>query len=315
MTALQVYSSGRRNTLLAYLLGLLVGAFTMATSATAQSTSVTELQAKLPAEVSGWRAAEGDRIFDERTIFDYIDGAGEIYRAYNMQSCLSRRYVKAGETAITLDIFDMGTPEDAFGVFTFDTDGDRIAIGQDARYRPGWLSFWQNRFYVSIYLEEESVAAERAVKALGKRVAAAAGESGSRPQHLNLLPQAGLDAVSIRYLHHPTVLNYHYYLFDENILLLSPQTDAILASYHRSGEQARLLLISYPKTLTARKALAGFREHYLPDADSGGLARLENGQWSAAAMHGRLLVIVLEAHSRLLAQNLIREAGQRASGE
>jgi len=315
MTAPQAYSSGRRRTLIPCLLGLLVGALSMATTAIAQSTSVTELQARLPTEISGWRAENGDRIFDERTIFSYIDGAGELYRAYNMQNCLSRRYVKKGETNIILDVFDMGTSEDAFGVFTHDTDGDRIDIGQDARYRPGWLSFWQNRFYVSIYLEEESAAAEKAVKALGKLVASAAGESGSRPQHLNLLPQAGLDVGSIRYLHHPMVLNYHYYLFDKNILHLSPLTDAILASYRRSGEQAQLLLISYPKTLTARNALAGFREHYLPDADSGGLARLENGKWSAVALYDRLLTIVLEADSRPLAKNLIREAGQRASGE
>jgi len=315
MTAPQAYSSGRRRRLIPFLLGLLVGAFTMATTAMAQSTSIVELQARLPTEISGWRAANGDRTFDERTIFSYIDGAGELYRAYNMQTCLSRRYFKKGETDITLDVFDMGTSEDAFGVFTHDTDGDRIDIGQDARYRPGWLSFWKNRFYVSIYLDEESTAAEKAVKALGKQVASAAGESGARPQLLNLLPKAGLDAGSIRYLHHPIVLNYHYYLFDENILHLSPQTDAILASYHRSGNQARLLLISYPKTLTARNALAGFRKHYLPDADSGGLARLENAKWSAVALYGRLLTIVLEADGRPMAKNLIREAGQQASGE
>ena len=315
MTAPQAYSSGRRRRLIPFLLGLLVGAFTMATTAMAQLTSIVELQARLPTEISGWRAANGDRTFDERTIFSYIDGAGELYRAYNMQTCLSRRYFKKGETDITLDVFDMGTSEDAFGVFTHDTDGDRIDIGQDARYRPGWLSFWKNRFYVSIYLDEESTAAEKAVKALGKQVASAAGESGARPQLLNLLPKAGLDAGSIRYLHHPIVLNYHYYLFDENILHLSPQTDAILASYHRSGNQARLLLISYPKTLTARNALAGFRKHYLPDADSGGLARLENAKWSAVALYGRLLTIVLEADGRPMAKNLIREAGQQASGE
>jgi hypothetical protein len=315
MTTPQAYSSGRRRTLIPCLLSLLIGAFTMATTAMAQSTSIAELQARLPSEISGWQTANGDRTFDERTIFEYIDGAGELYRAYNMQSCLSRRYVKKGETVITLDVFDMGTSEDAFGVFTHDTDGERIDIGQDARYRPGWLSFWQNRFYISIYLEEESAAAAVAVKALGKRVASAAGESGSRPQQLNLLPQAGLDTGSIRYLHHPTVLNYHYYLFDENILRLSPQTDAILAHYHRSAEQARLLLISYPKRSTARKALAGFREHYLPDADSGGLARLENGKWSAVALYERLLTIVLEADGRRLAESLIRDAGQQASGE
>ncbi|MGD8836989.1 MAG: hypothetical protein PVJ19_18745 [Desulfobacteraceae bacterium] len=315
MTASQGYLSGRRRTLIPCLPGLLAGAVIMATTAMAQSISVAELQDRLPTQISGWRAADGDRTFDAQTIFSYIDGAGELYRAYNMLSCLSRRYVKKGETGITVDLFDMGTSEDAFGVFTHDTDGDRIDIGQDGRYRPGWLSFWQNRFYVSIYLEEESAAAGKAVKALGQLVASAAGESGSRPQHLNLLPQAGLDAGTIRYLHHPIVLNYHYYLFDENILLLSPQTDAILARYHRSGGQARLLLISYPKKPMARNALAGFRKYYLPDADSKGLARLENGKWSAVALYGRLLTIVLEADGRLLAKNLIREVGQQASGE
>lgn len=312
MTALHSIPPGRRRALLS---GLLVAVVTIATTAMTHALSAAQLTPRLPDEIDGWRALPGDRTFDDRTIFSYIDGAGEVYRAYNMRSCLSRRYRKNGETDIILDVFDMGSPEDAFGVFTHDTDGDRIDIGQDARYRPGWLSFWQNRFFVSIYLEEESAAAEQAVKALGRTVAAAAGRSGSRPRIVQLLPSAGLDVGTVRYLHHPIVLNYHYYLFDENILRLSPRTDATLASYRRGDEKARLLLISYPAGETARKALAGFRAHYLPDADSRGAARLENGMWSVVVLYDRLLTIVLEADSRLLAENLIREAGQNASGK
>jgi hypothetical protein len=209
----------------------------------------------------------------------------------------------------------MGRSEDAFGVFTHDTDGERLDIGQDARYRPGWLSFWQNRFFVSVYLEEESPAAERAVKQLGKQVAAAAGKPGKRPSILRKLPPAGMDTGSIRYLYHPIVLNYHYYLFDENILLLSPSTAAALASYRRSGEQARLLVISYPQPQTARESLTGFRRHYLPDADGSGVARLENGKWSAVRLQGRLMAIVLEADSRPLAENLLKEAFNHAPEE
>lgn len=309
MTALQSNSSGRRSALLS---GLLAAAMVVTTTAMTHALSVSELQPKLPVEINGWQAAAEDRIFDDQTIFSYIDGAGEVYRAYNMQSCLSRRFEKKSEPAIILDVFDMGRSEDAFGVFTHDTDGERIQIGQDARYRPGWLSFWQNRFFVSIYMEEESAAAERAVKALGRQVAAAAGKPGARPPIVQRLPAAGLDAGSIRYLHHPIVLNYHYYLFDQNILLLSPQTDAALASYHRSGEQARLLLIDYPQSETARRSLAGFRRHYLPDADGSGVARLENGKWAAVHLQGRLLAIVLEAGSRQLAENLLAEAVEKA---
>ena len=296
------------------LLGILAGAVVMAMTAMTHAGPLAELQSKLPSRIAGWQTEAEDRTFDERTIFSYIDGAGEVYRAYNMNLCLSRRYVQKGATDIILDIFDMGSAADAYGVFTHDTDGEKIDIGQDARLRPGWLSFWQNRFFVSLYLEEESPAAEKAIKELGRQVAAAAGGPGKRPAILKRLPARGLETGSIRYLHHPIVLNYHYYLFDENILRLSPKTDATLAAYRRSNQQAQLLLVAYPETRTAQASLAGFRKHYLPDADPSGVARLENGKWSAVRLHDRLLAVVLESDSRQLAENLLTET-RRSSKE
>ena len=113
------------------------------------------------------RPKAGDQIFNEKTIFSYIDGAAEVYKAYNFRQCLSRRYVLSDGPAIILDIFDMGSSEDAYGVFTHDLDGTKVNIGQDGRLRQGWLSFWKDRFFVSIYVEEESPAAEQAVKESG----------------------------------------------------------------------------------------------------------------------------------------------------
>ena len=315
MTATRSFPPGRHGNVVSGLLGMLAGAVVMAMTAMPLAGTLAELQSKLPTRIAGWQTEAEDRTFDERTIFSYIDGAGEVYRAYNMKMCLSRRYIKEAATVIILDIFDMGSAADAYGVFTHDTDGEKIDIGQDGRLRPGWLSFWQNRFFVSIYLEEENPAAEKAIQELGRQVAAAAGNAGKRPPILKLLPANGLDIGTVRYLHHPIVLNYHYYLFDENILLLSPRTDATLAAYSRSSEKARLLLISYPETQTAKDALAGFREYYLPDADKSGVARLENGKWSAVHLHDRLLAVVLESDSRQLAKNLLKEAGRSTSEE
>jgi hypothetical protein len=59
-----------------------------------------------------------------------------------------------------------------------------------------------------------------------------------------------LDSENIRYLHHPIVLNYHFYLAEENILNISPQTGAVLANYRRGREKAKLLLVKYPGCLT-----------------------------------------------------------------
>jgi hypothetical protein len=267
-----------------------------------------DLQAKLPGQVGRWSAQTGDRVFDEKTIFSYIDGAAEVYRAYNFKRCLSRRYTTLKGPAIILDVFEMGSSEDAFGVFTHDLDGTNVAVGQDGRLRPGWLSFWKAHFFVSIYMEEETAAAEQAVMELGRLVADKITGNSTTPEIIDLLPPVGLKSDTIRYMHHFIVLNYHYYLSDENILNISAETDAVLAEYQTENQSARMLLVKYPTAEMAVKARAAFLRHYLPDADKKGMGLLENNKWAAVNINEKLLVIVLEADSRRLAEQLL---GQR----
>jgi len=264
------------------------------------------LRSKLPQRIGEWSAEAQDRIFDSTTIFSYINGGAEVYKAYNMKQCFSRRYSTSNGPAIILDIFDMRSSKDAFGVYTHDTDGDEIDIGQDGRFRPGWLSFWKDRFFVSIYVEEENEVAEKAVVDLGKQIDGIIAKEGTRPIILLKLPVQGLQAGSTRYLHHPMVLNYHYYLSDENILNISEHTEVVLAKYQINGENARLLLATYPGLDAANDAYSGFLEHYLPDADQSGMALLENQKWSAIQVNGRMLCIVLDADSRHLAAYLLK---------
>jgi hypothetical protein len=275
---------------------------------TSHTEPLQELTASLPRQVMGWAVDGEDRFFDDKTIFEYIDGSGEVYRAYNLRQCLARTYSKAGSPGVLLDVFDMATSADAFGVFTHDTDGEAIAIGQDARWRTGWLSFWKDRFFVSITVQEENAQAFEAAKELGRQVALRISREGSRPKLLSHLPPQGLQTDRIRFLHHPIVLNYHFYLSDENILDLSPQTDAVLATYQNANTSARLLLVQYPDANTARKAAENIRRHYLPDADAEGISRLENGKWASSRLKNLMLIVVLEASSRKSAADLVREA-------
>jgi hypothetical protein len=265
------------------------------------------LSAALPSQIGIWTAEPKDRMYDRESIFRYIDGAGEVYRAYNMRSCLSRRYTSPNAPAIVLDIFDMGTSEDAFGVFTHDRDGRAVAVGQGALYRPGWLSFWKGRFFVSIYIEEETEAAKEAISDLSRVVASRIKDRGPKPGLLLKLPPEGLQSRSIRYLHHHTLLNYHFYLADENILNLGQHTDAVLAVYQRSGKRAHLLLVSYPNEGKAAEARKTLLHHYLPEAKSTGAVLLEDGKWSATGRKNKFLTVVLEADTRPLAENLLRE--------
>jgi hypothetical protein len=265
-----------------------------------------KLHADLPKQVLVWSAETDDRIYNSETIFGYIDGGAEVYRAYNMRRCLSRRYTSANGPVIVLDLFDMGSSGDAYGVFTHDPEGDVVDLGQDGRLRPGWLNFWKDRFFVSIYTEEETALAIQAVKALGKMIDSLISTRGNRPKILKLLPPEGLKSDSVRYLHHPIILNYHYYMSDTNLLHLSSQTDAVLASYQRQAEQALILLVNYPEPDAAASAYTSFLKHYLGDADKNGMAMLENNKWCAAEVRDRLLMIVLEADSRQFADKLLK---------
>jgi Family of unknown function (DUF6599) len=264
-----------------------------------------ELQKALPVKVMDWTKAGEDQFYDSQTIFDYIDGAGEVYRAYHMQRCLSRRYVTPQGPAIILDLFEMASSYDAFGVFTHDPDGEALRVGQGAVYRSGWLGFWKDRFFISLYADEETDAAPQALRELAGKVASLIKKEGPKPQILSRLPKRGLQAGSIRYFHDHPVLNRHYFVSTENILHLGGQTEAVLSTYQLKEGAAQVLLIRYPDEEKAKEAHSSFLKHYLPDADPSGLAQLENKRWCGASVKGSLLAVVLEADSRGIAGDLL----------
>jgi hypothetical protein len=272
-----------------------------------------DLRDSLPEQVNGWKAVpKGDRFFDRATIFDYIDGEGEVYRAYSMRRCLSRSYVAPGGPKIVLDLFDMGSSRNAFGVFTHDLDGDRIEIGQGGLYRYGWLRFWKDRFFVSLFTEEEIPEAERSLKELARRLASAIPDEGPIPGILSELPSPGQVKGTTRYFYHPDILNYHYYVSEENILGLGPRVDAVLSEYERGKEKAVLFLAAYPEKGEAQKALREFFKYYLPGADGKGVAQLEDGKWSGAVTWNTHLCVIFESDSRNLAEDLLKQAMEKS---
>lgn len=267
------------------------------------------LAAAVPRQVGGFAAEGPDATYDRKTIFDYIDGGAEVYLAYDMRGCLSRRYAAPGEPAVVLDLFDMGTPPEAFGAFTLDRDGEPLKVGEDGLSREGWIRFWKGRFFVSIYAERETAGARETALRLARAIEAGITEKGERPKILERLPQGGLQKQSIRYLHSHILLETHAPLSDENVLGLGPETEVALASYVRDGKRARLLLVSYPDE--ARAAAA--RKRYLSLRMAGGASKQGSaaegdGGW-LSAQSGRLLAIVIDAGSGPLAETLLKEAG------
>lgn len=215
----------------------------------------------LPTEAVGWTAVDEGQVYDTETIYSYIDGHAEVYMAYGMVRCLSRRYSgPEGEPDILLDLFEQGSPADAYGVFTHDRDGEEVEIGQGGLFRHGWLSFWKGRWFGSVYAEGESESSAAAVLAIGRLVADAIEETGELPGLVAELPAAGLDRRSVRFLHTQEILNGVVYLGYENVFRFGPEIDAVVGRYQRPEGSAWLLLIDYPDEETAALAEGGAGE-------------------------------------------------------
>jgi hypothetical protein len=273
----------------------------------------TPMSELVPLEIHGWKAKGKDAIYNRQTIFDYMNGAGEIYRLYGFRELFVRRFVKAGHPDIILEMFDMGSSEDAFGVLSHGREGqgEDVAIGGDSEYDRGLLFFWQGRFYISIYAVRETPSAKRAVLDVGRTISRTIGVQGERPKLIDYLPRRGLIEKSIRYFHNHFSLNLHYFVADENILHLDDRTKAVLARYQHNGAKTYLLWVQYQTPKKAKVAFESFMGAYMPEAKRTGIAQLENGRWAAASVEHVFIIAVFDAPTMAHAETLLKAAMEK----
>lgn len=269
----------------------------------------------LPDEIAGWKPSGPDRAFTRDTIFEYMDGAGETYLGYGFRRLLVREYTAAAGSLLVAELYDMASAADAYGIFSNDPDGEDVRVGHEAIYGGGLLRFWKGPYFVRLLAEKETEETKGLVTGLGLRIAAAIPEDGSKPALLGCLPQERLDRKSVRYFHKQVSLNAHYYLADENVLLLDERTEAVLGRYKEGWDKAMLLICRYWTPGDARRAHLKFSRAYFSaavDPSKGTtIERIENGEFAGARLAGACLILVLESPDRKSCETLLQAAESR----
>lgn len=258
----------------------------------------------LPSSIQEWTPSEPRRVYSGRQIFDYIDGAGEVYLAYKFSSVLVQRYARPGQEEMLLEIFDMGTSHNAYGVYSYiQGRGPAVPIGQEGEYKGGLLCFWRDRYCVYVRIDKENEQANGAVLAAGKWVADAIGTDGEKPGILRCLPEGTYHPGSLRYFYRHEILNTHFYAADGNLFLLSDSTEAILARMILDG--SHVLVAAYPSDGQADAAYTNVLTRFMPDASEPGVVKTENGRWTACAKRGKHVIAVFDAATKENALHVI----------
>jgi len=204
--------------------------------------------------VKGWKQIGATRLYNANNLFDLIDGEAQAVLAYAFAGCAHGEYGPAGQSrpAITVDVYDMSDPLNAFGLFGSDRiSGKPIAIGAEGvQIGKTGLSFWKGRYVVrmAIVAQGQVTPANQASQmALARAVAAKIRGSTALPPLVQALPP-GRKPRSEKYVR-------------GNVAGHAFLKDAITAAYPGVGLGAELFIARYPSPAAARSALEAYRTY------------------------------------------------------
>ena len=270
-----------------------------------------DLALLLPDTLQGWKVSREDARYSRDTLYDYIDGGAELYLSYGFKKVVNRTYVKANQPDMVVDIFDMDTSQNAYGVFSHSMETVETTFGQGSQSSEGLVLFWKGQYYISIMAYPETAESKKALFDLARKIDGAIAEEGPLPAILNLLPQRSLARESIRSFHHYAWLNSHYFVADQNILQIDDTTDALLAKYGEGKNRSLLLLVQYRDDKAAQRAYKNFVKQYLPELSQKTSVQIEDGTWTACHLEGSLLIAVFNAPKEDGAVLLIKRVEKR----
>ena len=288
-----------------------------AVSIRAESPGGSQVNVTIPKSVEGWILSGPGKRVEPETIFDYMDGAGELYLGYRFKHLDVYKFEKPGSDEILVELYWMGTSDDAWGLLSGDWGGERVDLTllsgsakpnkTCALYGRGLLRLWSGNLYARILAYTETDASRQAVLAIGRTIVAGRPETDA-PRLAQVLPRGvGMQFLlrmdRVVFLRSHLVLNSVYFLSQENLLDLGSQCELVAATYRMVKEQhstkpVRVLLVRYADEDAARKALVHFQRVYLAgkaiSQDNHGTMAIEDG-WLGFILSGRGLGLVFEA--------------------
>jgi len=152
----------------------------------------TGLESLLP-QLKDWSPSEDPQSYFPESLFEYINGAAEIYLSYEFKELIVAQYQKAGSPAnLSVEIYDMAAGRNAFGIYSAERFPDNrfIEIGSQGYIEEGTLNFLVGRYYVKLLCfdcEEEATELRRFA---GDIVRLAEQEPGF-PVQFSAFPEAG----------------------------------------------------------------------------------------------------------------------------
>ena len=111
----------------------------------------------------GWTAVDQEYRYDRESLWEYINGAAEMFLSYRFRELVVADF-EQGDGALTIYVYDMSRPLDAFGIFEAEKPAKATVVedvGSAALMQAPYRGLMiKDRFYVKIEVGSGDITAE-----------------------------------------------------------------------------------------------------------------------------------------------------------
>lgn len=145
--------------------------------------------------VAGMESTESPETYFPETLFEYINGAAEIYLAYDFKELIVTEYKKGGASdSVAVEIYDMGNRKNSFGIYSAERypDNEFLPLGTQGYMEEGTLNFLVGRYYVKLLCFDCEERSDKWLRSFSEEIVNRVEERGGFPVLLGAFPKDGL---------------------------------------------------------------------------------------------------------------------------
>lgn len=208
-------------------------------------------------ELRGWKITEGPKVYVGDYLFDLIDGGADLYYEYGFNRVLSVLYADPLQNTIQAEIYEMSDAPSAYGIFSL----TQQAVGWSEQYgslsvvADDYISFWKNRYYVTLSWSSRQHHNQHSLEELAEAVSLKIPGNGKYPDIVvSFQPVSGGE--NAIYLKGNTALSNFYYFDYKDIFEIREAVAGSAGKYNR-------IIIGYPDSEQALRVLAEAKQSIL----------------------------------------------------
>jgi hypothetical protein len=237
-----------------------------------------------PGFQKGWSWEGKPRHYTSQNLYEIIDGEAELYLSYGFKELVSLLYYRGSpeDTFFVVDVFDMGSPLNAFGLYSgFRHPEYRFEdIGAEGFVSDYGIKFYKGEYLIDIKAAGFSEICRKAVWGAAREIARRIQAPDHAPELTEMLPAQGQTPRTLRYIQ-KEMLNQGFL------------PGGLEARYPVEGGEATGFVVVFDSSSAARKGFEELKEFCVV---SGGLMNAKvPGELSFSARtpyHGVLLVFL-----------------------